>query len=253
MVTDKLNLNGLPVLNLYNPEQKGRSPLIIILHGLGGNKEQLIEHANKFVRLGFYISVFDLHRHGAWNDSDFNRLTVFEMMGDIYSITFESLKYLEAIINYHSRTAEIDINRTGLMGISLGGNIIYHYIAKEDQRVRAAVPMITTPKVGDSLRDMPKNFPEISKRSRDFAEETKKAAVNQPYNKLKTLKDFPLLMLNSDEDPFWPTPYVRDFYNEVLRNYTDPEKIKLIEYPGIGHNVTDDMITQAGIWFKKYL
>jgi hypothetical protein len=60
-------------------------------------------------------------------------------------------------------------------------------------------------------------------------------------------------MLNGVNDPQILIDLARQRYHEMKQNYRDPEKIKFIEYPGIEHQITDEMMAEAHRWFERFL
>jgi alpha-beta hydrolase superfamily lysophospholipase len=247
-------VQNIPVIDVYDIDATDKKPIIIILHGFTCCKELQIKEAYRFVQHGFLVTLFDAYQHGEIQDEAFKKLSYFEKMSQGTNIAQETMKYIDRLIDDHCRTYIADPDRIGLFGISMGGSIIYKYIATQMRpNIKAAIPVISTPLLGDSLKELTGKDPEAAKYLNDEVLGEIKRMDAEPYSNLIQLNNFPLLMLNSDNDPIIPIELVCKSYTEMSRNYTDKEKITLIEYTGIGHEVTEDMIEQACVWFEKYL
>jgi dipeptidyl aminopeptidase/acylaminoacyl peptidase len=82
---------------------------------------------------------------------------------------------------------------------------------------------------------------------------TRKAVEMDPYNHIGMLKDRPILMLHGDSDTLVPVEGQRDFYDKFYTIYQEKEKIKLVEYPGLNHFVTTNMMEESINWLGRYL
>jgi predicted esterase len=241
----------IPVLDVYHPDISENHPLIIMLHGLSSSKETGLANAYRFAKQGFHIVLFDAFRHGELADGQFQKLDYFQKTLETTTIIRETVKYIEILIEHYQTVDNIDSNRIGLIGFSLGGVIVYKYISEDkNPAVKAAVPVVASP-MGGTLRQLIKKSSEPD-RYLDEAKITD-AEREAPIHRLKELTDFPLLMLNGVEDDHFSIEDVRACYNQLIKNYTDQQKIKKIEYQNVGHQVTQEMIDEAILWFQKYL
>ncbi|MGH4121611.1 MAG: hypothetical protein ACREV6_01540 [Clostridium sp.] len=75
----------------------------------------------------------------------------------------------------------------------------------------------------------------------------------EPLNHTENMKDLPLLMLNGKKDELIPINSIRQSYCKLQNNYKDQQLIKSIEFEGIGHTVTPQMLEVACEWIKKYI
>lgn len=250
IVEDK-QVKNIPVLDVYNLDLKEKLPIIFMLHGLTGYKETGLKNAYKFARQGFYVVLFDAYRHGELADEEFKKLNYYEKTLETTDIILETTKYLNALINYYSFIENADINRCGLIGFSMGGCIVYNFLAdKNNPKVKAAIPVIGSPMSGKPLRELLESSPDTI----NYIDEAKVAYAERkaPYRRLKGLKDLPLLMLNGEKDHIFAIADIRDCYKQWSKNYDHQEMIKKVEF-NVGHEVTEEMIDMASEWFHKYL
>ena len=70
---------------------------------------------------------------------------------------------------------------------------------------------------------------------------------------LEGVRDFPILMQYGEEDPLIPVDRVRETYLRVRAGYTEPEKLVMHTYPGVGHEVSPRMLAEALQWLRRYV
>lgn len=133
----------IPTLHIYNACCREKSPVILILHGYMGKKENHINLAYDYAKSGYYVILFDSFHHGGLKDKNFERLSRLEKDSTIIDIMLETAKFINALIDANINNPLADINRVALIGFSMGGNIIYQYISKMlSKRVKAALMVI---------------------------------------------------------------------------------------------------------------
>lgn len=115
---------------LHRPTGRGRHPAVVILHGFTGNSIEahrlFVEAARHLSGQGFVVLRFDFR--GAGNSAgSFADLTISSQIADA-----------RAALRWLCRQPGVDAQRVGLIGLSMGGLVATHVLAK-DRRVRAAV------------------------------------------------------------------------------------------------------------------
>jgi predicted esterase len=249
VIIEERRINEIPVLELYDLDDTAQKPVVLMLHGLGGCKESNLREAYRLVKEGFFVSVFDAYGHGEWRQGAARQLTKMERIADLPNIIPNTIKMIDSLIENYHHSDRVDGERVGLLGRSMGGMITYAYITGErSTAVKAAVPMVATP----AWVNLHHINPDAIKGS--FTEERLRwFEQHDPCCKLQQLRDFPLLMLNGVRDPQMPIADVRDSFVEIQKHYFDKNRVRLIEYAEVGHEVTSEMITEAIAWFKRYL
>jgi len=112
--------DGIRLKGWYLPSRagkRGRGPAVIICHGLGASKSDFVELATFLCQRGFHALLFDFRAHG---DSGGKRC---------------SLGYLEemdllAALSLLKEKGEVDSDRIGVYGFSLGGAVAIMTAAK---------------------------------------------------------------------------------------------------------------------------
>jgi uncharacterized protein len=262
-------INSIPVLELYPAVQPGRTqqthnggsslsrppqtmPLVFIFHGFDSRKERKLQHAYIMAQRGFFVVMPDAVRHGEREDSTFASLTYSEKAEFLFDIVSETAAELESLQQHYSQSSIVDSTRCGVAGTSMGGMILYEYLAKNDtDRIKAGVSIISTPDFGsiidNSLEENPDFYNAYSQTKID------RVKASQPLPQVAKLQDFPLLMLNAEDDPIMPIRQIRSFHDEMKRRYTQTEMLRLRTFHTTGHQTTEAMMIESADWLKTWL
>lgn len=116
---DKLQLGGWLILSNKN------SPAIILCHGLGTNKSDLLGLAQFLYKADFNIFLFDFRGHG-------------ESQGRVTSFGYLEQRDLVGAIDYLVRRPDLENKNLGVFGLSMGAAVAIMAAAK-DPRVKAVV------------------------------------------------------------------------------------------------------------------
>lgn len=223
-----------------------------MMHGLAARKENVLPYAYYLAAEGYHTALFDAHNHGELETEQFKSYSDREKKAYMFTVIFKSSKNIDTIINSFSKSKSVDDNRVGLMGFSMGGMTVYDYISRRrSPKVKAAAAIIATPEWGQSIRRNSARDPDYGKHF--DLQKIMHIEGRQPSNHLSKLKDFPLLILNGESDEIMPIEDTKGFYQQARKNYTQPDLIQLIEYKGIGHTPTFEMLSDAIAWLRKYL
>jgi pimeloyl-ACP methyl ester carboxylesterase len=143
------NFNGIPVraklLKPISVTAANPAPGIVYVHGYQNNRETSDAYCIELARRGFVVLNIDAIGRG--NSGQLN-----DALTSNYDETFgaaSSFEYLQVL-------PFVDSEATGLMGHSVGGEIVYQ-IALEDARVQALV-ISGTAYTADATAEMPKNM-----------------------------------------------------------------------------------------------
>lgn len=115
--TDGIQINAwfIPV-NSETP-----SPILIYVHGLGSNREGLLDQAKLLYDHGYSALLLDLRNHG-------------DSKGDITTMGLQEILDVEGAVDFLIGQPEVDSDRIGLVGHSLGGAIVI--------RAAAHIPLV---------------------------------------------------------------------------------------------------------------
>lgn len=110
---DNLYLSGW-----YAPSQNQAA--VILLHGFGSSRREMQARAEVLARHGYGVLLYDLRGHG-------------ESEGDVRAFGWEDVSDVEAALQFLSNRAEVDGERIGILGFSVGGQIALRATAKYEQ------------------------------------------------------------------------------------------------------------------------
>lgn len=242
----------IPTLHVYKVGSGAKQPVIFILHGYTRRKENYLEMAYGYAREGYYVILFDALHHGELKTKEFDQLSQVEQDSLIVEIMVETAKFINVLIDDNDANPQVDINRVALIGFSMGGNIIFQYLAQLlSERIKVAVPCKATPAWGKALARFTQSTPGAERYidAKRIAEVT----AMQPSNFPECIKDLPVLMVIGDEDPLVPIDDVMAYYRRLQQNYSDQGRICLEIQKGVGHVVAPESFRKIESWIKKYL
>jgi dienelactone hydrolase len=262
---------------------KGRRPVVIVLHGTGGNKDagQVAEIALKAAKAGFIGVAIDGRFHGErtkagtgaaeYNDAIARAFKTGEGHPFFYDTAWDVMR----LIDYLVTRKDVDASRIGLTGISKGG--IETYIsAAADPRVAAAVPYIGVQSFKWAL-DNGQWRARIATIQTGFDAAAESAGkptgvefVREFYTRvvpgidgrfdgpsmLAAIAPRPLLVINGDSDANTPIAGVRLSVATAMRFYDAAgasDKLQLIVQENTPHRVNPESIDAGIAWFVRWL
>lgn len=252
VIVENKYISNIPVLEMYNDDISVKKPVVFIMHGLASVKERNLEYGYKLVKQGFFVVSFDASMHGEQETEEFRNKDYFEKFLKVYDVVMETTKYIDTLIENYKDDSRIDIERIGLVGVSMGGFIIYNYLANNKRdNIKAAVPIISSPYWSNIAKEFADTNPEANKYFNE--EDLEYIESIEPINLLSSMKDFPLLMLNGQKDELISIKGARQAFSILKESYANKERIKLIEYEDVGHERSRDMIIDACEWLKSFM
>jgi len=251
VVIENFHIDSIPVLEITQKDAPAHLPLVILIHGWTGRKEDVLFFAYFLAVRGYFVVSMDAFGHGERARKEDWTIEAF------YDLLLQTSEDINRVIAHYSNDIRVDVNRVGLSGVSIGGVITYYYLTREDNRISAAVPMIATPDFSSLINFQ--NSKEIMQmlglEEKDFSGDTTLGMMMamQPAVKMELMTSVPLLMLNGTSDPLIDLEGVRQFYQNIKPLYNDPEAVQLIEFQGVTHYTPYEMQIAALEWFQKYV
>lgn len=262
-----------------------KTPVVINLHGTGGNKEGQRALLLELARAGFIGVAIDGRYHGerakagkAAKSAEYIEaaLRAYRTPGKEYPFFFDTAWDVMRLIDYLETRDDIDPRRIGLWGFSKGG-IETYLTAAADPRVAASVSCIGV----QSFRWAIENHAwqsRIGTIQAAFDAAAKDSGVSQPdatfvrafYDRvapgiygafdgpamLPLIAPRPLLAINGDSDARTPMPGLQECADAARRAYRAAgaeDKFTLIVQPNTGHKVTPDSMKLAHEWLVRQL
>jgi cephalosporin-C deacetylase-like acetyl esterase len=234
------SVHDAEVTGLLTLPGKGEEPfpVVILMHGLGDRKTvDYVEAGNKFLLdAGYAVLRLDVSNHGDRFRYDYD----FDPTGNYpywtRDIISQTVFDLRRAVDFIQTRAELDQERIGYFGISLGGIIGTIFCGIED---RVKVPVIVL--AGGKLNLM-FGMDAFSEDTRNYL------SVMEPINFIKMIFPRPLLMINASNDDVVP-PITSKLLFKAAR---EPKEI--IWYPTRHHDLPIDKAYPDGIhWFDEFL
>ncbi len=250
MLTKEM-VGGIPILECYKRDGR-RKPLVILSHGFTENKERWTPQLNSLAEHGYYAAALDNHNHGERKEPDFAS-QVFSgsklKLHEVRRLIKETAEDISRLIDHFTRSEEVDQDRIGMAGVSMGGFTTFRALVIE-KRIKAAAPVISSP----YWDDIPQGVPVAD----DAESQQTLASISHAYSPALFPELFfprPLLIQIGDQDGHYVPDRVKQFYEQLKSGYykEEPQRLKLICHEGVGHEFTPAMWANVMDWFKKYL
>lgn len=203
---------------------------IVLCHGHGENRAQMIPEAALLARHGFGVLLFDWRAHG---ESD----GVLSTRGD------HERRDLKGALDFLEAQEGVDIARIGALGFSRGGSVVIE-VAAEDERVRAVIAEAAATSLADALvRDV--SGPAIlSYWPAIWA--ARRAGIDvdgfRPENSIARLSPRPLLIIHGKQDLAAPVQWAM----RLDAAAKEPKALWLVD--GAGHGQYSQA---AGIQYEQ--
>lgn len=206
-----------------------RYPAVVLVHGLGGRKEDVLLLAIAFARRGYATLAIDLPHHGE---------RLLKEGRTIADLTLEETRVAGAVsvtdlrrgVDFLSTRQDIDSSRIGCVGVSLGG-IFGGVFAEVEPRIRAVALWSAG---GDWGKLLTESQHPLARERRASGTPTNAASIEKilrevdPLTYAAKLAGRPLLLLAGTEDDVVPD----ECTDALFAAATEPKK--LVRYPG-GH------------------
>ncbi len=102
------SVDAVTLVGWYVPSRNRAA--VILLHGFGNDRGQMIYQAQILTRHGYGVLLYDLRAHG-------------ESSGDRRSMGWEDVKDIPAALQFLQNRSDVDPNRIGIHGFSIGATI----------------------------------------------------------------------------------------------------------------------------------
>jgi len=204
-----------------NPNSENK-PTIILVHGWSRNVDRTMSYIKKLHPGGFNLLAFDSRCHGKSDDDKFSSMVKF--MEDI-----------RAAIDYSEQLPNVDTNRIGVFGLSIGGAASI-YAASIDNRIKSVVTIgaFSHPKKVMGLEFKKRKIPQFPFvwfifKYMEFRIGAKFDDIAPSNNIAKTNAD--IFLIHGIDDSTAPVLQADELYNAG-----NPDKVKLWKVEGKGHS-----------------
>jgi len=254
MIIENKRIHEIPLLTINPIDILGQKPVIIMLHGASSKKENYIEKAYYMAEAGFYVIVPDAYGHGEWKKNEAE--PVVRDIKEGLKFYTETSKYIDAIIESLKDNEDVDDQKVGLFGASMGAHTVFHNILSDRRpniKVAATVngSPVWTSAVDRYIDGIPKELQKLS--DEDISKIKDYVGKIQPISKKRNINELPLLIQSGELDDRIPLDEVVKSYDELREMYSDKTRIDHRIVKGIGHRTAPEMLLNAMGWFVKHL
>lgn len=247
IIEENTIIRGIPCIRLVPGWKSKPFPTIVFYHGWSSAKENQRFRGFILSSLGYQVIIPDAIYHGERDPIDYDdpNSAAKYFWGVILNNMDEFYTLAEELIDKY----DTDPNNIAVTGHSMGG-FTSAGIFTHNKNVRTSVIL------NGSLNWKMSNEIFLKKLTTDTAEGEDlaiKVSLLDPINNLHKLVDRPLLILHGAEDNVVSKIPQQVFYNKIKSLYKDKTKIKMTEYPFLGHVVTTNMLEDAVGWLLKYI
>jgi dienelactone hydrolase len=275
----------VPVLIARPAQRKGRLPAVVVLHGTGGRKEAMLPLLKELVKRGLIGVAIDSRYHGgrgggakgaaayhaaivrAWKSKPGARPE--------HPFLYDTCWDLWRTLDYLQKRDDVDPERLGMLGFSMGGMHVW-LAAAVDERVKVAVPAIALqsfswglandrwqgrartiqPVLDAAARDLGKPKPDRDVCQAVWARLVPR--ITREFDCPSMIRLFagrPLLVLSGSKDNNCPIEGARLAFAAAEKAYqsaSTPERLRILVAP-VGHTVTAEQRRAALEWLEKWL
>lgn len=243
VLEEEMVISGVPVIRMIPEGLEGPLKTIIFYHGLGSKKENQRYRGHVLSSFGFQVIVPDALHHGERDAKDTEDPV--EIRKYFWQAIINSTKESSQLIDKIISDLRGDEDYIYVSGHSMGGFTSAGVITHED-RVRCAIPINGSFNWGRSnemLRETLGSSIDV------IEEEEPRIKELDPSNNLEKIKDENILILHGDKDLSVDIEIQRDFYKTMKD--MDAKNIKMIEYEGLGHFTTTNMMEDIIKYLKE--
>jgi dienelactone hydrolase len=274
----------VPGILLKRANAAGRRPVVIALHGTGGNKESQRALLADLARDGFVAVAIDGRYHGerakggkeARSTEYVAAILRTFRTGTEHPFFFDTVWDVMRLIDYLETRADVDAHRIGAIGFSKGG-IETYLAAAVDPRIAVAVPCIGVQSFRWAIEHDAWQS-RIGTVQAAFAAAAKDSGIAEPgadfvrtfYDRiapgiygqfdgpsmLPLIAPRPLLAINGDSDARTPLPGLNecaDAAREAYRAAGAEDKFVLHLQPNTAHKVLPESVVLARKCFVRWL
>jgi len=234
---------AVPVWTFAPPDRDPADlPLVFLVHGMNSRKESQFEMGLRLADAGFMACALDARHHGE-RVNEAIRAALASGFGPDFARAFGEV-VIGTALEIAAIAETLGRDRYGVIGHSMGGYIALQAGAS-DKNAAVIVSIAGSPDWGrapDGTPVAPHLLPA-------------QAQTGSPLAHADAFFPRPLLLLHGDQDPAVSILGPRDLYHRLASGpyHAAPDRLALVEYPGVGHEWLPDMGARAIEWMTRFL
>jgi dienelactone hydrolase len=240
-----LRAGSVPAL-LMRPATAGRHPGVVLQHGYGSRKEDLLPFAKGLAERGFVVLLADAWGHGERYPTA-GPTWMSELSADyFFDVTRHTAADVGAGLDFLLQRPEVRGDEVVVGGFSMGA-IVALLVATEDERVAGLVSLAGSP--------LPDLLDVSIYGSRLAGEESRRYAFAHDAADADHVGKFapkPLLISHGRRDDMVPVAGAQRLYEAALPYYSrHPDRLALMLYDHT-HLVTEQQMRDAVTWMRPF-
>jgi fermentation-respiration switch protein FrsA (DUF1100 family) len=205
------------------PAQNKDGATIIYVHGLGSNRGDLLEQAALLSKQGYGALLFDLRNHG-------------QSQGEITTLGYVESEDVRAAVDYLLTRADVNPQRIGLVGMSMGGATVIRAAAHIPE-IRAVIAEAAFTSIEDNLAHGVRALTGLSPFP--FAplvawfgeqEADMDMQLMRPIDEISQIAPRPILLIHGDQDLTVPVENSLALYQAA----GEPKQLYIVKNAGHG-------------------
>lgn len=245
---EKINIGEIKATVVFPQNIDHKLPTIFIYHGWSS---QRAVHENLGILLachGFMVVIPEAIHHGERGTIDY--WSADSGFKYFWPTVENSIKEFKVVLDYVKANYNIDENRIGITGHSMGAITTSGIIANYKD-LKAAVTMDGTGAWKEfTLELLGSDFDSLSKELQEIL--TRLHAIS-PISNIEKFKNLPLLLLHGEKDTVVPIASDNHFFEALKNAYDKGSPLKMITFDRLNHFVTQGYINEMINWFENYL
>ncbi|UFU00548.1 prolyl oligopeptidase family serine peptidase [Radiobacillus kanasensis] len=253
IVVFKERWQDIPVLTVVESAKKNEAlPVLTYFHGYTSAKEHNLPIAYLLAEKGYRVVLPDSLHHGEREDG----IPHAERELQFFHIVEQNLKDLSTIKRELDANHLIKEERFGVAGTSMGG-ITTAAALTQFPWIKVAAILMGSPKIAEyaqqivnEVKKSMRNFPMSDEQVDEVLQSLQSIDLSKQMDKLMGR---PLFFWHGDKDPVVPFDHSYSFYEEVTKQYKNPENIRFLREVGRGHKVSRFATLETVKWLEFQL
>jgi fermentation-respiration switch protein FrsA (DUF1100 family) len=220
-------------------------PCVVTLHGIGMTKEDIRPLAALLVPAGMAVLAYDAQYHGERKRDAESILSplIYRSRDALVQTVVDGRR----VVDYLLTRPEIDPQRIGLVGLSLGG-ILGGVLAGEEPRFKAVALVVAGGGWGDILR-LSRNAAAVALRNAGLEPAAAQAALDpvDPIHFVARIPPRPLLFINGRKDEIIPVPASQALQALAAAPSTE------VQWLEAGHTLAPAAPALLLVWLRQWL
>ena len=264
LVRERLRLPGfdpdeaVPAIAIH-PASGGPFPVCFVLHYFRGTKESLEPWCRDLANRGIFAVAIDAHLHGERSIAGIFHGDNIASLGGEYSIWVHQMsiartaKDISVILDVLSRRPDIDGSRVAATGMSMGGSTAM-VLAWREPRVKVVASLVGAVDFWWDVTKIPPG-PEQERRKATYGARLRELVTSiDPKPRPAKVPPKALCLINGGRDGYIDLESVRRFVTDLKPHYqADPDRLRFLPFPEVGHEVTGAMWKEAQEWIVRGL